>query len=110
MSIKPIDLQTNMGQMHEVGRGEHARSGAIAEQQHLLDDEAKKQSQLINTKLEETKKGEKLEVRDALADEKEKEHQKKEAEEKEKRKADERKKQQELAKDANIGRIIDILK
>ena len=108
MSIKPIDLQTNMGQMHEVGRGEHARSGAIAEQQHLLDDEAKKQSQLINTKLEEAKKGEKNEVRDALTDDKE--QRKKEAKEREKRKADERKKQQELAKDANIGRIIDILK
>ncbi len=108
MSIKPIDLQTNLGQMHEVGRGEHARSGAIAEQQHLLDDEAAKQSKLINSKLDETKKGEKTEVHDALADDKEKGRQKEEREKK--RKSEERKKQQELAKDSNLGRIIDILK
>lgn len=110
MSIKPIDLQTNMGQMHEVGRNEQARSGALAEQQHVLDEEAKKNSQLVNSKLDETKKGEKTEVRDALADDKEKEQKKREAAEKEKRKEDERKKQQELAKDSNIGRIIDVLK
>lgn len=108
MSIKPIDLQTNIGQMHEVGRNEQARSGAIAEQQHLLDDEAAKQSNLINSRLDETKKGEKTEVRDALADDKERAREQKEKEEKKKR--EERKKQQDLAKDSNLGRIIDVLK
>ncbi len=108
MSIKPIDLLSNMGQMHEVGRGEHARSGAVAEQQQLLDEEAAKQSRLINTKLDETKKSEKTEVRDALADDKEKEKQKKKQDEESRER--EKKKQQELSKDANLGRIIDILK
>ena len=37
MSIKPIDLQTNMGQIHEISKGEKMRTDGLVEQQHLLE-------------------------------------------------------------------------
>ncbi|HRZ27161.1 MAG TPA: hypothetical protein P5295_10165 [Spirochaetota bacterium] len=64
MSIKPIDLQTNIGQMHEVGKNEHLRGDALAAQQHVLEKESSDKSRLVNTRLDETKKGEKTAIRD----------------------------------------------
>jgi hypothetical protein len=40
MSIKPIDMQTNIGQMHEVARNAQVKTEAIVEQQHVLDNRA----------------------------------------------------------------------
>ncbi len=57
MAIKPIDMQTNISQMHEVGRGEHVKAAAVAEQQQQLDKLAGEKSRLVNEKLDETKKG-----------------------------------------------------
>jgi len=64
MSIKPIDLQTNMAQMLEVGKGEQARTGAIAEQQHVMEKESDEKSKQINSKLDESKKAEKTVIMD----------------------------------------------
>jgi len=107
MTIKPIDLQTNISQMHEVGRGEHARSGAVAEQQHLLDKESSEKSQLANSKLDESKKGDKTDIKDALAKDKEKRETK---EKKKKSVPGEEKDVRDLSKDERMGRIIDVLK
>ena len=59
-----IDLQTNISQMIEVGKGEHAKSGAIAGQQQLLDKESAEKSKLVDSKLDETKKGESSTIKD----------------------------------------------
>jgi hypothetical protein len=109
MAIKPIDLQVNINQMHEVGRGEQARTDAVAGQMHVLDEEAKKLADIKKTKLEESKKAERTEVRDVLSDDRERtpERGKKkrkgrhlQAEEQERR----------LSHDDRLGRKIDILK
>lgn len=108
MTIKPIDLQTNISQMLEVGRGEHAKTEALAEQQHLRDEQAAEKSKLTNSKLDESKKGEQTSIKD---------------EEKEKRKRnmshghdDETgddsaaHKEKKPVKDDRMGRFIDVLK
>ncbi|HOP63576.1 MAG TPA: hypothetical protein PK358_03495 [Spirochaetota bacterium] len=105
MPIKPIDLQTNLGQLSEVGKSEHVRQGIVAEQQNLLDKEAAEKSNLVNSKLEEAEKGEKTSIKD---EEKRRsgeggEKGKKEKEEKEAAPRD-------RIKDDRIGKIIDILK
>ncbi len=106
MSIKPIDMQTNISQMLEVGRNEHAKTGAIAEQQQILDKEAAEQSKLIDSKLDEMKKGEKTAIRDEESKKKKKQEQK---EKKEKRLAG-KKKEKSIVHDGKIGTIIDIRK
>lgn len=59
MSIKPIDMQTNIAQMHEVARNAQVKTEAIVEQQHVLDKESLEKSRLTNARLEENKKAEK---------------------------------------------------
>lgn len=59
MSIKPIDMQTNIAQMHEVARNAQVKSEAVVEQQHVLDKESLERSRLANARLEENKKAEK---------------------------------------------------
>ncbi|TAL39463.1 MAG: hypothetical protein EPN93_01495 [Spirochaetes bacterium] len=59
MSIKPIDMQSNVGQMHEVARTTHVRAEALVEQQHVLDKESVDKGNLVNSRLEENKKAEK---------------------------------------------------
>ena len=105
MPIKPIDLQTSIGQLPEVGKSEHAKQGIIAEQQHLLDKQAAEKSNLVNTRLDQTEKGEKTAIRD---EEKKKSGSEKEKEEREHRKKEEEGK--ERLKDDRMGKIIDVLK
>ena len=62
MTIKPIDLQINIAQMHEVAKGEQIRTEGIAEQQHLRDKESDEKSKLIQSRLDESKKAEKTVV------------------------------------------------
>jgi hypothetical protein len=108
MSIKPIDLQTNIGQMHEVGKNEHLRSSALAEQQIGLDKEANDKSKMINSRLDESKKAEKTAIRDE-----EKKRERKAGQEGHEGKGGgsdgEREKKKGL-KDDRMGNIIDILK
>jgi hypothetical protein len=56
MSIKPIDLQTNIGQLIEVGRGEQARSGAITEQQHVREEQSSQKGRNVQNRLDENEK------------------------------------------------------
>ena len=58
MSIKPIDMQVNVSQMHEVAKNEQSRSTAAAELQQALDSESGKKSREVPTKVEENKKAE----------------------------------------------------
>lgn len=106
MPIKPIDLQTNISQMSEVGRTEHTRLTALTEQQLLMDKQAADKSNLVNSKLDESEKAEKTSIRDE-----DKKHDKQSAaghgeggENKDKPKPRDR------MKDDKMGNIIDILK
>ena len=107
MSVKPIDLQTNMSQMHEVSKSEHARSMAAAEARHVLDEESDKKSRLVNSKLDELKKSETSTIREK--EEKEARKGKKEAGSGNREKEEERKKN-ERSSDEKLGRFIDVLK
>jgi len=103
MTIKPIDLQTSIGQMPEVSKHEHARQGALAAEQQILDKEASEKSNLKNTKLDEAEKGEKTSIKDEHKQQSS--HHGKGHDEK---KHDE--KNPEKMKDERMGKIIDIFK
>src|SRR4030042_4284417 len=64
MAIRPIDLQTNISQVNEVGKDAQARTDAVVQQQHGLEKESGEKARLVNTKLDETKKGESTVIRD----------------------------------------------
>jgi hypothetical protein len=110
MSIKPIDLQTNMGQVHEVARNQHAHIGAMSEQLHHLDKEADDKSKNADYRTEETREAEHTGIR--LDDHKE--------EEQGRRKQGRQKKRSslkppagkvvEFVENGNLGNIIDIRK
>ena len=58
MSIKPIDMQVSMGQIHELAKSEQGRANAAAEIQQALDSQAGVKSREAPTRLEENKKAE----------------------------------------------------
>jgi len=64
MTIKPIDIQTNIGQMTEVGKYEQSRQGALMAQQNVLDMEANEKSIAKNSRLDEAEKGEGTSIKD----------------------------------------------
>jgi len=64
MTIKPIDIQTNIGQMTEAGKNEHTRQSALVTQQNLLDMEANEKSIAKNSRLDESEKGERTSIKD----------------------------------------------
>lgn len=105
MAIRPIDMQTSISHIHEVGKGEQARTEAVVEQQHVLEKESGEKSRLVNTKLDETKKGESATIRD---------HQKKEHEgnppQSKQAGSSGKRKRKESIDDDRMGQIIDILK
>lgn len=106
MPIKPIDLQTNMTQMSEVGRNEHSRQTSLTDQQLVMDKQAADKSNLVNTRLDESEKAEKTSIRDE-----DKKHDKHSAaghgEGGEKK---ENPQPRDRMKDEKMGKIIDILK
>ena len=106
MTIRPIDLQTNMSQMTEVGRAEQARAEALVEQQHLLQKESGDKGRLVNTKLEEAKKGDNAVIRD----EQKKEEQRKEQPPQKDEEGGKRGGRRGRSVDDRMGTIIDILK
>lgn len=106
MSIKPIDLQTNIGQMTEISRHEHARIGSLVAQQHLLDNEAQNKSILKNSRLDEAEKGEKTSIKDE--DKKKERHNLEHDIDRESAESDN--KNDKKMKDDRIGSIIDVFK
>lgn len=58
MSIKPIDMQVSVGQIHEVAKNEQGRSNAAAEIQQALDSESGVKSREVPTRVDENKKAE----------------------------------------------------
>jgi hypothetical protein len=107
MAIRPIDLQANMSQVTEVGKDQQARSEAVVQQQHVLEKESGEKARLVNTKLDETKKGESATIRD---------QQKKEGRHPgggaagEHEAAERKARKKKLSVDERMGKIIDILK
>ena len=56
MTIKPIDIQTNVGQMHEVARNQHAHNEALLQQMLHLDKEALDKANVADSHLDESEK------------------------------------------------------
>jgi hypothetical protein len=106
MAIRPIDLQTNISQVNEVGKDAQARTDAVVQQQHVLEKESGEKARLVNTKLDETKKGESAVIRD----QQKKEEKKGEYAQQEQGGEDKRKSRKARSKDDRMGNIIDILK
>jgi hypothetical protein len=106
MAIRPIDLQTNISQVNEVGKDAQARTDAVVQQQHVLEKESGEKARLVNTKLDETKKGESAVIRDQQKKEEKKgEHARQE------QGGEGKKKSRKLrSKDDRMGNFIDILK
>lgn len=105
MTIRPIDLQSNISQLTEVGRSEQARSEALVEQQHLLQKESGEKGRMINTKLEESKKGDNAVIYDEQKKEERREESRGKGEGGEKRRP-----RRGLSVDEKMGTIVDILK
>lgn len=104
MAITPIDIQVNMAQMLEVGKSEHAKQGAIAEQQQLLHKESSDKSNQVGKRLEEMREGEKTAIRD--------EDKKGDNRERRSREKDKKESSEKPGKmiDERMGNIIDIFK
>ncbi len=62
MTIKPIDLQTNIAHMHEIAKGEHGRAEALIQGQHSLEKNAEEEARRIRNKLEENKHAERTSI------------------------------------------------
>jgi len=106
MAIRPIDMQTNMSQVTEVGKDAQARMDAVVGQQHGLEKESGEKARLVNTKLDQLKKGESATIRDQ-----QKKGEKKHGEAPEERPGEDKKKLRTgRSKDSRMGNIIDILK
>lgn len=107
MAIKPIDIQTNVSQIHEISKSEQARTEAVVGQQQVLEKESGEKSLLTNTKLEEMKKGESAVIRD----QQKKEEKRKDTAARENRESKGKKKKKESRSvDDRMGNLIDILK
>jgi len=107
MSVKPIDLQTNISQITEVGKNEQVRNEALIQQQNALAGESDEKSRLVKSRMEESKKGEGAAIRDQEEEEKGRRGKK--------RRGPVRKDGQETAgkkpsRDERLGRIIDVFK
>jgi hypothetical protein len=107
MAVRPIDLQTSISQIHEVGRGEQARSEAIVGQQHVLEKESGEKSRLVNTTMDETKKSGNATIQDQQKKENKKQGRGKEAQAREESAAGKKK---DKRADDRMGHIIDVLK
>lgn len=106
MAIRPIDLQTNMSQVPEVGKDTQARTEAIVQQQHGLEKESGEKARLANARLDETKKGESA----VIKDQQKKEEKRKEQPDEGGKSAAGKKARRARSRDDRMGNIIDILK
>ncbi len=106
MSIKPIDLQTNIAQIHEVAKGEQGRSAAVVEGQHRMEKKSGEESKQVSERLDENKKAEKTAIR-REDERKKKKERKKLAKDDEMEMAD-LENEEKLMKDEKIGRMIDV--
>lgn len=107
MSVRPIDLQTNISQALKVGDSEHARAVAMVQQQHALSQESDEKSRRVNERLDELKKAEGNIIRD-------KEDRERNARQRHDQEHDQKKEKirrpGEPVEDDRMGRIIDVLK
>jgi hypothetical protein len=62
MTIKPIDIQTNIAHMHDIAKLEQGRSAAYIDGQHSLEKNAEEEAKRIRNKLEENKHAEKTTI------------------------------------------------
>ncbi|MBN2040969.1 MAG: hypothetical protein JW864_13070 [Spirochaetes bacterium] len=62
MTVKPIDLQTNLAHLHEIAKGEHGRAAANIQGQHSLEETAEEKARLTKSRLEENKQAEKTSI------------------------------------------------
>jgi hypothetical protein len=106
MTIKPIDIQTNIGQMTEVSKYEQTRQGALIAQQNILDMEANEKSIAKNNRLDEAEKGERTSIKDENKRDEKYRFNNRDGE----NKKEEENKEREKMRDEKIGNNIDVFK
>lgn len=62
MTIKPIDLQTNIAHLHEIAKAEQIKSAVFIEREHSLEKDAEEEANRIRSKLEKNKHAEKTSI------------------------------------------------
>ncbi|MBN2402532.1 MAG: hypothetical protein JXN64_09030 [Spirochaetes bacterium] len=105
MTIKPIDVQTNIAHLHEIAKGEHGRSAAYIHGEHILEKNAEEEARRIRNKLEENKHAEKTLImrEERQKQKKDKGHQHEDADNN-----DNSEEKANLLKQTNIGLRIDV--
>jgi hypothetical protein len=102
MAITPIDMQVNMGHVHEVAKGEGLRSAQEAGLQQALDAESGTKSREVPNRVDENKKAENAVITRQEKEEKRKRGGKDREEDREKKKS--------AVRDERMGLFIDVLK
>ncbi len=105
MTIKPIDIQTNIAHMHEVAKGEHGRSAAFIDGQHSLEKNAEEEARRIRNKLEQSRHAEKTSI---MREERRGQKKEKRLLQEVKNNKNNAKEREELSKYENIGLKIDV--
>jgi hypothetical protein len=108
MTIKPIDLQTSIGQMHEVARHQHSHNEALAQQMHHLDKEALDKAVVADSHLDESEKSQHAANR--LDDRPSDSRKRKKKDNNGSSPQNEKKRGVEFVEDKSLGRIIDVKK
>ena len=103
MSVKPIDLQTHISQIHEVAKGEQGRSAAVIDGQHNMEKTSGEKSKLVSERLDENKKAEKAAIK------REERRRKRKKRKLKAQVADEQNiEEEQVIRDEKIGRVIDV--
>ncbi len=109
MSIRPIDLQTNINQLPEVARNQNIKNESIVQQQYIADQEAALKSNLVNTRLGENKKTDETLIKDEEKNRRNP-NQKNAKNDEEETEKEELSSNVKYVRDLGLGRIIDIKK
>lgn len=104
MSVKPIDLQSNVAHLHEIAKAEQGRAAAAVDGQHTLEKNAEEEGKSIRKRLEENKHAEKTVI---MKEERHDRHKKGKHLTAETEK-DNNDKKKDQAKDETMGVIIDV--
>jgi hypothetical protein len=111
MTVKPIDIQTNIGQMHEVARQSHAQNESLIAQMHHLDKEAKDKGVNADSRLEEADKSQEAANRlDSESEGQSRRHERHGGKKRGPKGEEEIPEHIEIVREQNLGRFIDVKK
>ena len=105
MSVKPLDLQTNIAKLYDVAADAERKANSIVEGQQRLERESGDKSKLVNSRLSENEKLEKIAIK---REEKEKKRRRNQDSGRIKEEKNSMGKEETIQKEEKIGIIIDV--